>query len=419
MRWNALLASVFALVSLLFGSIDAAAAVCGALPNTLTNGTTADATQVMANFNTLLNCINNLPPPNPNLLVNPSMEIDQVNEGASVSLTSGTAAYCVDGWQALYNSSATGVTCQRVSDGPGTFPNSVKITVGTGASVGAGNYLILRQPVEANQITAAALGNSGATGLCVGFQVKSSIGSYTFSGAITNFAGNRSYPFNVVVSSASTWTPVSVCLTGDTAGTWVTSGAAGGAYLIITAAAGSTFQGTVNTWAAGNFYGTNSTTTTMLSTNGANFQITEAKWEISQASPTTAAVATPFVRRDFTAELDLAHRYYAKTFPQGTPPAQNAGLPGALCAVSASTTAGALGASWRLPAELRASPTITTYNPSVANANWRDVTDSTDAIVNVGPPLAQATTGLNFRELTTALVVGSTYCIHATADARL
>ncbi len=31
---------------------------CGPLPNTLTNNTTADATQVMANFNALLNCIN-------------------------------------------------------------------------------------------------------------------------------------------------------------------------------------------------------------------------------------------------------------------------------------------------------------------------------------------------------------------------
>jgi hypothetical protein len=29
------------------------------IPNTLTNGTNADATQVMANFNALLNCVNN------------------------------------------------------------------------------------------------------------------------------------------------------------------------------------------------------------------------------------------------------------------------------------------------------------------------------------------------------------------------
>lgn len=33
------------------------------IPNNLTNGTNADATQVMANFNALLNCINTAPPP--------------------------------------------------------------------------------------------------------------------------------------------------------------------------------------------------------------------------------------------------------------------------------------------------------------------------------------------------------------------
>lgn len=37
----------------------ASAQSCGPLPNTLTNNTTADATQVMGNFNTLLNCANN------------------------------------------------------------------------------------------------------------------------------------------------------------------------------------------------------------------------------------------------------------------------------------------------------------------------------------------------------------------------
>lgn len=36
----------------------ASAQNCGNYPNTLTNGTNADATQVMANFNTVLNCVN-------------------------------------------------------------------------------------------------------------------------------------------------------------------------------------------------------------------------------------------------------------------------------------------------------------------------------------------------------------------------
>lgn len=48
-------------LGLLMASASALAQPCaGSLPNTLTNGTNADATQVMANFTFLLNCINGL-----------------------------------------------------------------------------------------------------------------------------------------------------------------------------------------------------------------------------------------------------------------------------------------------------------------------------------------------------------------------
>jgi hypothetical protein len=44
----------------LFVAVSGASALnCAAYPNTLTNGTNADATQVMANFNSILNCANN------------------------------------------------------------------------------------------------------------------------------------------------------------------------------------------------------------------------------------------------------------------------------------------------------------------------------------------------------------------------
>jgi hypothetical protein len=32
---------------------------------------------------------------------------------------------------------------------------------------------------------------------------------------------------------------------------------------------------------------------------------------------------------------------------------------------------------------MRAAPTITTYNPNVANANWRDITNGADRTVTV------------------------------------
>jgi hypothetical protein len=59
-RIRALLAAAFALV---FAHGGAFGQTCGALPNNLQNNTTADATQVMANFNALLACINSAPAP--------------------------------------------------------------------------------------------------------------------------------------------------------------------------------------------------------------------------------------------------------------------------------------------------------------------------------------------------------------------
>ncbi|MBN9087824.1 MAG: hypothetical protein J0J01_13015 [Reyranella sp.] len=56
------------LLGVALGAGAATAQTCGALPNTLANGTNADATQVMANFTALLNCINALPSSNGSLV---------------------------------------------------------------------------------------------------------------------------------------------------------------------------------------------------------------------------------------------------------------------------------------------------------------------------------------------------------------
>jgi len=114
------------------------------------------------------------PEPRPNILGNPSMEIDQANEGNSVSLSSGTNAFVVDQWGAGFHSASATVSAQRVADAPSGFANSVKLTVGTGATVAAGDYLLVRQPIEGNELTNLALGTSSAQQACVSFWVKSS-----------------------------------------------------------------------------------------------------------------------------------------------------------------------------------------------------------------------------------------------------
>lgn len=86
------------------------------------------------------------------------------------------------------------------------------------------------------------------------------------------------------------------------------------------------------------------------------------------------AAATPFERRPLGLELAFCQRYYFKTFPQDTAPAQNVGVTGAYG--FGQLVAGAVAASYPMcafPVEMRAAPTITGFNPSAANANPRNV----------------------------------------------
>ncbi|CAI2719736.1 hypothetical protein [Nitrospina watsonii] len=97
--------------------------------------------------------------------------------------------------------------------------------------------------------------------------------------------------------------------------------------------------------------------------------------DIANVQVEKGSVATEFERRPLGLELSLCERYFAKTFPIATAPAQNAGVTGSLYWNGNSGVASIM---WRFPVRMRASPTITLYNPSAANNNGRNIDDSTD-----------------------------------------
>ena len=91
------------------------------------------------------------------------------------------------------------------------------------------------------------------------------------------------------------------------------------------------------------------------------------------------ALATPFERRPIGTELALCQRYYFKTFPLETAPAQNVGTTGAYR--FAQLVAGASSAAYSgfsFPVLMRIAPTITTFNTSAANAQARNTTANAD-----------------------------------------
>ena len=72
---------------------------------------------------------------------------------------------------------------------------------------------------------------------------------------------------------------------------------------------------------------------------------------------------------------------------------------------------------WPLRQPMFKTPAITTYNPSAANANCRDITGASDVVVNVDPDTAIGAAGVYIGTQTTSLTAGHHLCIQATADA--
>jgi len=101
-------------------------------------------------------------------------------------------------------------------------------------------------------------------------------------------------------------------------------------------------------------------------------------FDIAQVQVEEGTVATPFEHRPTSVELSLAQRYYQKSFPMDVAPAQNIGGNGALYCQGHAANAPASGFVI-FPTPMRDTPSIfTTYNPSAANANWRNLATATD-----------------------------------------
>lgn len=141
--------------------------------------------------------------------------------------------------------------------------------------------------------------------------------------------------------------------------------------------------------------------------------ITTKNWHLGEVRHAIGAVGPTYARKRFGEELFACERYYCKTFPYATAPAQNVGAGGSLyCKVPIAS--GCVQAIWRFPRRMRASPTIVTYSPGDATANWWNN--------SAGGNTANATSGTNDAGThfasATGLTVGELWSIHATADAR-
>jgi hypothetical protein len=346
------------------GSIVAADLASGAaLSNIGTGGITADYISSSAQPNSFKNRI-----------INGAMMIDQRNAGASVTGTAGIV-YPVDRF-AVQCSQASKLTAQRNAGSvtpPSGFANYLGVTSSSSYSVLSSDYFHIYQALEGFNTADFGWGTAGASSITISFWVRSSL-TGTFGAAVSNLAANRSYPFSYTINSANTWEQKSITIAGDTSGTWPTDNS-GSLLLRFSLGAGSTFSGTVNTWAAAN-YTQPTGSQSVVGTNGATFYITGVQLE-------KGSTATSFDYRPYGTELQLCQRYYEKSYPIGTVPG-TAGS-GQCPYFVTSVLNGVVYATVYYRVTKRATPTVSLWSYTGTSGVWSGG-DGSDAAANTTSP---------------------------------
>jgi len=290
-----------------------------------------------------------------NRIINGDMRIDQRNAGVATANT--IDGYTLDRWQA--NQSVTGkLVVQQTPSATETgyatrvgagFTSYLAVTSQSAYSILSSSYYVVCQYIEGLNIADLAWGTSNAKTVTLSFFVYSSL-TGTFGGALRNNGNTRSYPFTYTISSANTWTQISVTIAGDQSGTWLTTNGVG-LNILFGLGVGSTYSGTSGSWAGANYLSATGATS-VVGTNGATFYITGVQLEVG-------STATPFERRLYGQELANCMRYLYMMSA-----ASNGSSQFGFNYTLDATTALAYIA---LPTPMRSSPTLTTAGTFTVN----------------------------------------------------
>jgi hypothetical protein len=130
---------------------------------------------------------------------------------------------------------------------------------------------------------------------------------------------------------------------------------------------------------------------------------------------------TGFEYRPAAVELGICQRFYSKTFPMATQPAQNTGSAnGALRWVHIGTGAVTANAAFTpYPVPMRAVPAVTFYNPVAPNAQVRNLSTSVDCTATVAAPTSSERGLYPGYTGDAGAVTGNQMAVHWTADAEI
>ena len=336
-----------------------------------------------------------------NRIINGAMVIDQRNAGASVTPTSTTSnTYTLDRWSSEI-SVASKFSIQQNAGAvtpPAGFTNYLGCTSLSAYSLSAGDLFTVEQRIEGYNIADLGWGTANAKTVTLSFWAYSSL-TGTFGGAVSNNAFNRSYPFSYSIPVANTWTQISVTITGDTSGTWLTTNGLG-ILLNFSLGTGTTYSGTAGAWTgSGKFSATGATS--VVGTSGATFYITGVQLEVGLN-------ATNFDYRPYGTELVLCQRY---CYQINSDNSSNGGGTGLTGAGTGATASGLARCQTSIPT-MRVSPTLTLSNISTNGTDLRvynggGVANVTGLVTNFSTPQAVQFDG----NVASAFTIGNTLTV--------
>lgn len=293
-----------------------------------------------------------------NIVTNPQFDIWQ----RGTTITSPAAdAVLADRWR--WRKVGTGVVTANMEYDPPSSQIDVikcmKIDVTTAdAALAASDFYGVEHLVEGKDARRLKWGGAGARSATLSFWVKASSAG-TYGVAFQNSARNRSYVATYAVAAPNTWERKTVTVPGDTTGTWLYFDEVG-LRLTFCLGSGTDKQGSAGAWTASDIRTTNAQQNIIDNIAG-DFRLTAVQLEVGPA-------ATPYDQRPLQIEYLLCFRYFWKTFPHYTTPANNAGRAGAEVARGTPST-GRCAWNFRPPTEMRATPAVTIYNPGYTSSN--------------------------------------------------
>ena len=217
--------------------------------------------------------------------------------------------YTADRWSVIHSGLAGNVDYdQETSNTPNEFASALKLsTDAVESSIGAGDYLILKQTFEGQDLQSWQKGTSTCRPVTISFWVRSSVAG-TYLVELEDNDNARTNGLNYTIDNADTWEYKTLTFVGDTTDPFA-NGSGGSLDLFFWLDGGANYSS--GTQIEGRWRDTVNNTRLLRSTgwlgsSTRSFYITGVQLELGK-------VATPFEHRSYGEELALCQRYYTQT----------------------------------------------------------------------------------------------------------